>query len=201
MKTPYSLLFILISLLLSTLSSSGQTSKFQTGVEGGPTYCFIWENKFPEPHGDPILGGTLGVFFQYSLNNLFSVKTSLSYERKGYQYDNIAFPGSTIFSYYDYLVMPVLIKINCLKNGLLFMNTGAYFGYMIHHAEKYDHPTDLWDNWNYNKFDCGLSFGVGSTIHVTRVIGISLEIRNNFGLYDIQSEFYNMAKIPKFNNS
>jgi len=171
-----------------------QSTRFQVGIEGGPSLSIIRSDEFVFPSKDCVigLGYTVGVAFQVNLNNKLAVRTNLSFERKGYQ------STSGNFHYrFDYLVLPILFHINLGKKNRSYFNVGPYFGYLFSTSSKYYHWVDHDDEWMYKKYDLGISLGLGFNIPLYHQLWLTIELRDNLGLYNIQ---YKILRYDHFGN-
>ena len=175
-----------------------QQNKLAIGIEGGPglihfrSNSSMWFN-----HRTMGYAGALTV--QYNLNKVFALRTGLGLYRKGSQTDDITITddagkilGVTQFNYYfDYATLPVLLRASIGKKVHYFVNAGAYFGYLtrVHFIakESFGRPNISSGNEmsKYQHFDAGLATGFGLELPIKNKLLLSLELRNNTGLYNI----------------
>ena len=185
---------VLIALSLSMTIVRGQKNKFDVGVEGSPSLTFI-RYYFPFPEKIfPIIGFSGGFFLQYNFPKTFSLRTNIDFEKKG-TIDKVTLSDvsgnsvNTSFHFnFDYLVMPVLFRATFGKKINYFINAGPYVGYLINQTFKYNYlnKTNITNYTNsYNRFDAGITTGLGISIPVKEKILISCEIRNNIGLSNL----------------
>jgi hypothetical protein len=154
---------------------------------------------------DPSFGFSYGAAFQYNFPRLISLRTNVSFERKGFTapFTTTDLTGTptgeeTIHENFDYITIPLLTRISIGEKIHFFANVGPYIGYLIKQAQvtemTEDHPryegeaTD-----NFNKIDYGLTAGIGSRIPIKHKLFLSIEIRNNLG-------FPNISARPVVNN-
>ncbi len=179
-----------------------QNSMFDLGLEGGPNLSTMFvnsNNPFFDFDPKPAIFGSGGFIFQYNFKNFLSLKTGLSYQRKGYQLSNIPFldangniagTGKTSFRF-DYLTFPVLVKASFGKKVNFFVNAGPYVGYLLAKTDrtKLNGSETIYTNdLNYsgiNRWDFGVASGVGIAIPIRTYWVISVEARNYSGLMDI----------------
>ncbi len=182
----------------------GQTNKFDIGLEGGPGLTFIRGNELIDEYNATI-GYSAGVAFQYNFPKMISIRTNLAFERKGStrkfpakDQDNNTIGKITFNTNFNYLTIPVLARITFGRKIKLFINIGPYFGYLIKQTEVMEafneFPETTTNNTeNDKRFDVGITGGIGGGIAIHERILLTLEIRNNLGLY-------NISKIPVYND-
>lgn len=116
---------------------------------------------------------------------IFSIQPGLFFTRMGGRY---AIEGDSLEFRYDYLQMPLLIKMNNLTRGTVcpffgFGGYGAYLikaqGVLVEDGER--EATDLIEE--YNRFDAGLIFSAGFDFRFAGTT-VSLECRYAHGLLD-----------------
>jgi hypothetical protein len=183
MKKIYRIL-TLYFIVFSALLGFGQSKKFQIGVEGGPSLTILSHNGYFLPGKSYIdigLGGMAGITFQYNINAKIGIKTDLSYERKGCQNKSGSFHER-----FDYLVVPMLFKINLGQKSRTFFNVGPYFGYLLSGSIVLDGQVYTNQEVGYKKFDFGFTMGFGGNIHLSNQFGLLVEIRNNLGMFNVK---------------
>lgn len=198
-------LLIAIPFVFFGINSSlhAQNSMFDLGLEGGPNLStMLISSTMFDFDPQPAVFGSGGFIFQYNFKNFLSLKTGISYQRKGYQLKdvtsvdqngNILSNTATSSSRLDYLTFPILVKASFGKKVNFFVNAGPYVGYLLQKTNrlKYDgstttDQTDL-SNGGYNRWDFGIAGGVGIAIPIRTFWVISIEARNYSGLIDIAS--------------
>jgi hypothetical protein len=183
MKTISKISFILL-LYMNPFICQSQSTKFQIGIEGGPSLTMLRDNgynPFTSSNIDIGLGGSIGVAFQYNMNAKMGIGTNLSYERKGWQNKS-----GTFHQRFDYLILPVLFKVSFGKKSRTFIHTGPYFGYLISQSDKLDGDVTNTSENDYKKNDLGVTIGFGVNIPIANQLNMIFEIRNNLGLVDIE---------------
>jgi len=182
--------YTLVLFFLFTISTYAQSSKFEWGAQLGAGFSEL--RDAPEPENS-IIGGVLGLTFQYNMNRMFSIHSNIAVERKGtelpgsdWQCANCPHEGAAI--QLDYVTVPVLARFNFGSKARFFANTGPYVGYLINYE------------WIDTRFDYGWVTGLGGQMDITQKTVLSLEVRNSYGLAPItagNSEFEN----GRYNNS
>jgi opacity protein-like surface antigen len=195
------ILTILSFILFGTTSSlHAQNSMFDLGLEGGPNLStMLISSTIFDFDPQPAIFGSGGFIFQYNFKNFLSLKTGISYQRKGYQLkdlsytDNIGNPigTATASSRLDYLTFPILVKASFGKKVNFFLNAGPYVGYLLQKTDRMKFngstTTDQADlgTAGYNRWDFGIAGGIGIAIPIRTFWVISVEARNYSGLVDI----------------
>jgi len=189
---------ILIFIGLAFYTTYGQTSKFEFGLEGGPSLISLRGNDIIDDLNDPTIGFTGGLFFQYNFNKIIALRTNLAYERKGSIVKQQTYDSSSNSYWdvktnlnFDYLTLPLLNRAPFGNRVLFFVNTGPYLGYLLKqtYVESGENiPTKtLVATSSFKKFDLGVSAGLGLLVPIKQNLAFSLEARNNLGLYDISA--------------
>jgi hypothetical protein len=189
---------ILAVLALTFGSASAQTNKFDIGIEGGPSLVFLHGNEMLGESNHPTTGVSAGAFFQYNFKKILSLRTNLSFERKGsftrYEstdYMGIPIEDVTINSRFDYLTLPLLVRATFGKKVQFFINTGPYIGFLIQLSTitkgglcptKKGNSTSL-----MKRFDAGLTTGIGLAVPFKQKFAFTFEARNNMGLVNISA--------------
>lgn len=193
-------------LILLTICGTiyGQTNKFDIGIESSPSLTFIYGNDIIDNNHKPTIGYSGGLFFQYNFKKVVSLRTNISYERKGSVFTSQATDMNgnplgeiTTNTNFDYLTLPILVRATFGKKVQFFVNAGPYFGYLIKQTfvSKGDNiQTTTSDNTSlFKRLDTGLSTGLGLSVPIKTKFALSFEVRNNLGLY-------NLSVFPVANN-
>ena len=181
---PYLKIFIFAIILLAPILIRGQPVRVQIGVEGGPSLATLRYDLlyFPSKYLEGGLGGTIGITFECNINNRIAIMTNLSFETKG--------NGNTFntHDHLNYIILPVLFHVKFGKIRNLFVNIGPYFGYLLP-------MTDY--QYYYKKFDLGITLGFGAEIPIVHQFGLTIEIRDNLGLFNVSK---NLTYTDKLGN-
>ncbi len=192
-----------------TTALFGQQNKFDIGLVGSPSMVFLRGNDIIKQYHKPTIGFSGGLSFQYNFPKFISIRTDIQFERKGslatgtiYYTDNtgnvIDSEKWTDYFHFDYLTMPILVRATIGKKIKYFFNAGLFAGYLIKQtdifgATKYL-PKQTTDNTSRDqRFDLGATGGLGLSVPIKDNFLISLEIRDNLGLY-------NVSKVQVINN-
>ena len=181
----FQIIKILLLVLLPFVSAIGQISKSQLGIEGGPSLSIQRDGAY-RISNNPTIGGIVGITFEYNFSKNLSVRSSLSYERKGVQYQNES-PNisGTIYSYFDYINLPILLRVYLDKGNHLFVNGGPYFGYLINQVDIFKGEHSSYEMWSYQHIDLGMTIGIGGCFKIFGNMRMSIELRDLLGLYNI----------------
>jgi hypothetical protein len=197
-------LIALVFIAIGATSIQAQTSnRYDWGIEGGPNLSNLRTNYiyyFAEKKA--AIFGSAGFIFQYNTKKILSFKTGFSYQRKGSQTTNLLYTDQTGNSLgvgkntlsLDYITLPILVKASFGKKVQFFVNAGPYVGFLIAKTDKTTVDTgtgtEVFKNYSMgglSHFDFGITSGVGISIPIKESWKIHAELRNYFGLTDINT--------------
>ncbi|AEA44588.1 porin family protein [Fluviicola taffensis] len=181
--------------LTATTSLKAQNSLVDFGIEGGPNLSLLTGTTVFNTKFDPKIFASAGFIFQYNTKKFLSFKTGVSYQQKGYQqsitlvdpFGNNAETGKHS-SRFDYLTLPILVKATFGKKINFFVNAGPYVGYLLNVTSRYKSPSYSGEQKatnSFNRWDFGISAGLGIGVPINDYWVISLEARNYTGLTNI----------------
>ena len=187
----YSLFSILIFI---SFLGFGQSNKLEVQLEGGPSLITVYGGFYPDVK--PIIKGfSGGLYLNYHINKRFSIKSGISYERKGFGdsfYATLAngqaFGVLESSRTFDYLILPLLIRTNFGNKIRYFLNGGPYIGYLTSQQSEINlpnSPTITGVKFTDRKFDLGISTGLGSSFPLNELFSISVEARNNLAIISL----------------
>ena len=167
-------ILILFLIAIIPLFCHSQKTKFEIGIEGGPSLSTIRLDAFffPSKYCLAGMGYTIGLAFKYNLNDRFALKTNLSYERL-ILYHSWLEPSA----WWNYLVLPALFQLKIGKSRHFFLNMGPFVGFALSNYRNEDSA--------YKKFDYGVTMGIGFDIPIFNQWSLTSEIRENLGFLDI----------------
>ncbi|MBX3163703.1 MAG: PorT family protein [Bacteroidetes bacterium] len=187
---------------LTVCSIYGQTNRFDVGIEGSPNWISLNGNEVTERFYEPSIGFSGGMFFRYNFKylkgNFFSLRTELTFEKKGAMIKNIEISNNSgvvdngnLYENFSYMTLPILLaytqRIN--EKFLLYANGGSYLGYLVKQTtvvKGKTSPITKHDNTSsFKQYDIGFSCGFGASFPIKQKFTFSLELRNNLGLYNI----------------
>jgi hypothetical protein len=170
-------------------SSKAQEDGTKFGIKGGVNFSNLYTDNVDD--NNVLTGFNVGLYAKVPLADNIAFQPEISYTGKGAElvYNNALVSGTAQFKL-DYIEVPLLFVVNVTKN--FNIHAGPYAAYLI--SGKTTNKSDsgsynFEDNINtddFNRFDAGLSGGVGLDFNP-----ISFGVRYNYGL----------TKIGKDNNS
>ncbi|MGV3612519.1 MAG: porin family protein [Fluviicola sp.] len=190
---------LLIVLTFGSFSSfRAQNSMFDLGLEGGPNLSTVFiSTNYSNVKTNPAIFGSAGFIFQYNFKNFLSIKTGLSYQRKGFRTsgtyineDGNIYESGVTSSRLDYITFPVLVKASFGKKVQFFINAGPYAGYLLEKTDRLNIPGSS-ETINdpgtsgLSRWDFGAAGGIGIAIPIRTYWVVSVEGRNYTGLSDI----------------
>jgi hypothetical protein len=199
MKTIKTLLLIILSF------TAFSQSKFQVGVESGVGISLSLKNI---PDTKLSISLIDGATFQYNFTKIFSIKTGMYYERKGWRSENqlTDINGSNIGEvvtkrHLHYVSIPFLIKAAFGNKTRFFVNAGPGISFLTSAVSKRKFDTnynldpniykkkETFTNLVDNKIDVGAIFGFGIEVPFKKNLNLTIEARNNFGIRTLFSSF------------
>lgn len=191
-----------------TFLSYGQTNLLDIGVEGGLGVASLRGrgNDFITKSDHIRISYEKGLFIQYNFKKIISIKTGAYYAKKGSSTRIPIFfdlPGPAIDTIkgeesFDYITVPLLVKVTFGNKIRYFINAGPYMGFLLKQTEQYgpirqSPQTTLDGTDSYKKTEKGISTGAGVLFNYKQRLDFSMEIRNNLGLT-------NTSKLPVGND-
>jgi hypothetical protein len=193
MKLLSTLLFVIT---LST-TAFAQDYKFEAGIQGGGNITnmrFAFLALQSTTHLQ--IGHTNGIFIQYNLSKIFSLRidptldflaTTTGKKPITDQSGNVI-RESNFQDHYDYLSLPLLFRTGIGHKITYFLNVGPSFNFLLNQKSIYAgvNPHISSNNTSdYNTFNFGIVTGLGIAIPIKERFSLSFELRNNYGLSDI----------------
>ncbi|ALJ05489.1 hypothetical protein APS56_10325 [Pseudalgibacter alginicilyticus] len=158
----------------------------QIGIKGGVNFSNMYTDDVDD--NNMLTSFNAGLYTSFPLTDFIAIQPELLYSVKGSElvYDN-AFASGTAKFKLNYIEVPLLLKINLAKN--INVHAGPYFAYLIDSQitnESEGGSLDFeenYDNDDFNKFDTGLSAGVGFDLN-----NLGIGLRYNYGLSTVGKE-------------
>jgi hypothetical protein len=165
-------------------TNSGTNAQF--GIKGGLNLSNIYTEDVDDNNVLPSFNA--GFYATLPITEFIAIQPEILYSQKGSEltYDNVFATGKAKFKL-NYVEVPVLVKVNLTKN--LNIHAGPYFAYLIDAQVKNESDggtinfEDTYDNDDFNKFDAGISGGIGLDFD-----SIGIGARYNYGLTTIGKE-------------
>lgn len=156
------------------------------GLKGGVNLSNLYTDNADKQKS--LLGFNAGLFAKLPISKLIAIQPELYFITKGAEvtYNNPFVQGAAKFRY-NYLEMPILVVVNVNEN--FNIHAGPYAAFMLSGDVKNQNSTSLFDfekNINtddYNRFDVGLTAGVGIDIGA-----IGLGARYAYGVNKVGKE-------------
>ncbi len=167
--------------MLHAQGSETVTTEF--GVKGGFNMSNLYNNNADDEN--ILYGFNAGVYATLPISDNIAIQPEILYTTKGAELEyNNAFASGTGKFRLNYIEVPLLVRVNISK--MFNIQAGGYASYLVDSKVSGDgdfnfdqdiNPDDL------NKFDAGLSAGVGVDFNP-----ISVGLRYNYGLTTIGKE-------------
>ncbi len=153
------------------------------GVKGGFNMSNLYQN---DANDDNVLYGfNAGVYATLPISDFVAIQPEILFTTKGAEldYNNVFASGNAKFRL-NYIEVPLLVRVNITKN--FNVHAGGYASYLV--SSKVTGDGDIAfdqqiDTEDLNKFDAGLSAGVGVDFNP-----ISIGLRYNYGLTTVGKE-------------
>jgi Outer membrane protein beta-barrel domain len=180
--------FILIisAFQVSFSQTTNSDSSFKFGVKGGVNFSNLYTDNVED--NNVLTGFNVGLFAKLPITESLAIQPELLYTTKGAElkYNNAFVNGTSTFRL-NYFELPILLVVNLTENFNL--HAGPYVAYLVDGKAKNDAQGTLFDiennlnNEDYNKFDTGISVGVGFD---TDQLGFG--VRYNYGFQKVGKE-------------
>lgn len=191
MKNKIQLLSALIFCFGAAFTSNVQaqindSSNAQIGVKGGLSLSNMYTEDVDD--NNVLLSFNAGLYASIPITTALAFQPEFLYSRKGseLEYNNAFTAGKAKFKL-NYIEVPLLLKFNLTKN--INVHAGPYVAYLIDaqvtnetDGGTFDFVDNL-DNDDFNKFDYGLSAGLGFDFQ-----SIGIGARYNYGLSTVGKE-------------
>jgi Outer membrane protein beta-barrel domain len=183
----YTALILIFGVSLVTVQAqTTEPLQPQFGVKGGVNFSNMYTEDVDD---DNVLTSfNAGLYVNIPITSSLSVQPEVLYSRKGSEltYDNLFASGTAKFKL-NYIEVPVLLKVNLTDN--FSIHAGPYVAYLIDSQVTnesdgggYDFESNF-DNDDFNKFDAGLSAGLGFDFD-----SFGIGARYNYGLMKVGKE-------------
>ena len=180
------LIFCLGATLTTAQAQTNESANAQIGVKGGVNFSNMYTEDVDD--NNVLTSFNAGLYASIPLTSSIAIQPEFLFSRKGAElaYDNAFATGKAKFKL-NYIEVPVLVKVNLTKN--FNIHAGPYFAYLIDGqvTNETDGGTfnfeDNFDNDDFNKFDYGVSAGLGFDFE-----SIGIGARYNYGLSTVGKE-------------
>lgn len=195
---PYLLLFVLFAPALC----NAQAGDLKLGLNFGPSLASLPKNySFPGLEYKMLKSYTAGAGIQYSLSKHLSLRSGISYHRKGNYIRvitdarNINGDSASFFEMYytyHYLSIPILAQVSYGKTVKYSAFAGVFAAHLIQVTSKTfieDHGVYKGKGVGYlRRGDFGIQSGIGISVPFNEKFSGGVELSNSLGLFDIRPE-------------
>ncbi|MGV3460699.1 MAG: porin family protein [Flavobacterium sp.] len=191
MKLKFSIVLLIVAF--------AATAQVKLGINAGATQSGLRGNDFVKKYTyrtDFLVGASIEV----ALDSSFALVGNVNYERKTTSNDiwleNIDFDPIAPITYSEvelrsrlhYLTETIMARYYFGKSKMLFANAGFFGAAYLGETYKVDGEKTDFNNEDYIKsFDFGLSAGFGAAFSLSPKNTLSIELRDNLGLANINN--------------
>ena len=180
------LILIVSAFQISFSQTTSSDSSFKFGFKGGVNFSNLYTDNVDD--NNVLTGFNAGIFAKLPITESLAIQPEMLYTTKGAElkYNNAFVNGTSTFRL-NYIEVPVLLVINLTNN--FNIHAGPYVAYLVDGKATNNAQGTLFDiennlkNEDYNKFDTGVSVGVGFD---TDQIGFG--VRYNYGFQKVGKE-------------
>lgn len=174
-------LFLLLCSILATQQTFAQISKYQYGIDIGPTIGRTIGT-------DLNTGYSTGAYFQYNSAKSFSFKTQLAYIQ--ISEETFSDTNPAIKTKLNYLELPITGKFSWGYKYKIFVALGPYYSILLSQrritlTEDGSNAKESEQINDFKNSDFGLSSSFGLEFRLNNKINLSLEKKNSRGLINI----------------
>jgi len=155
------------------------------GVKGGFNMSNLYGSGDDVDDNNILYGFNAGVYATLPISDFVAIQPELLFTTKGSKLEyNSAFASGDAKFRLNYIELPLLVRVNVTKN--FNIHAGGYASYLVSSKISGNGTVDFDQNIDtddLNKFDAGLSAGVGVDFNP-----ISVGLRYNYGLTTVGKE-------------
>jgi hypothetical protein len=176
-------LTLFLSASFGMLHAQDNNVNTEFGVKGGFNMSNLYNNNADDEN--VLYGFNAGVYATLPIADFVAIQPELLFTTKGAELEyNSAFASGDAKFRLNYIELPLLVRVNVTKN--FNIHAGGYASYLVSSKVSgngtFDFDQDI-DTDDLNKFDAGLSAGVGVDFNP-----ISIGLRYNYGLTTVGKE-------------
>lgn len=178
-------LTLFISASFGMLHAQDNNVNTEFGVKGGFNMSNLYNSGDDVDDNNILYGFNAGVYATLPISDFIAIQPEVLFTTKGaeLEYNNALVSGNAKFKL-NYIEVPLLVRVNITKN--FNVHAGGYASYLVSSKVKgsgdFDFDEDI-DTNDLNKFDAGLSAGVGVDFSP-----LSIGVRYNYGLTTVGKE-------------
>ncbi|MBG6062625.1 hypothetical protein IWX83_002425 [Flavobacterium sp. CG_9.1] len=182
MKNSKNLIFA--SAVLGLMSFTGMQAQEKIasyGFKGGLNFSNLYTDTVDD--NNVLTGFNAGLYAKFPITNSIAIQPEINYTTKGAElvYNNALIQGTAKFNV-NYIEVPVLLVANITEN--FNVHVGPYAAYMVSgkttNDSNFSSSQRELDTNDFNKFDAGISGGVGIDLDA-----VNFGVRYNYGLTKI----------------
>ncbi|MET3026785.1 porin family protein [Flavobacterium sp. UW10123] len=155
------------------------------GVKGGFNMSNLYGSGDDVDDNNILYGFNAGVYATLPISDFVAIQPELLFTTKGSKLEyNSAFASGDAKFRLNYIELPLLVRVNVTKN--FNIHAGGYASYLVSSKVSGNGTVDFDENIDtddLNKFDAGISAGVGVDFNP-----ISVGLRYNYGLTTVGKE-------------
>ncbi len=178
-------LTLFLSASFGMLHAQDNNVNTEFGVKGGFNMSNLYDSGDNVDDNNVLYGFNAGVYATLPISDFVAIEPELLFTTKGakLEYNNALASGDAKFKL-NYIELPLLVRVNVTKN--FNIHAGGYASYLVSSKVNgngsFNFDEDI-DTDDLNKFDAGLSAGVGVDFNP-----ISIGLRYNYGLTTVGKE-------------
>ena len=178
-----------IAIIIATsfsVNAQSNDSNAEFGVKGGVNFSNMYTEDVDD--NNVLTSFNAGLYVKLPITDMIAIQPELLYSRKGAElsYNNLFATGTAKFKL-NYIELPVLLKLNLTDN--FNIHAGPYLAYLVNAQVTNENDNgsldfeNTLDNEDFNKFDYGVSGGIGFDFD-----SFSIGARYNYGLQTVGKE-------------
>ncbi|MFV0238085.1 MAG: porin family protein [Flavobacteriales bacterium] len=126
---------------------------------------------------DPKIGFNVGAFADFYINDRWSIKPKVIYDKKGFAYSD---GKSNVDVKLNYVTVPVTANYHFGGTRRWYLNAGGYAGFLVGAKSEDQDVKDF-----LNGTDFGLAFGIGHKFPISDNVKLFVEYESQVGLVNI----------------
>ena len=187
-------ILITVIFVFFTLNVFCQSSSLRVGIGIKPIVSSVHDTD-PDLNLDPFNALSLGAAVDYKLSNKLLLSSGLEYEKKGARGETLIFNDqgfSTGASPYrfnlNFLQLPLYVTYRSNGKFKFYASLGCNLGYLFNQELAHDDNAFPDSETNFNEFELSLLLGGGIEFSYNERFDLSLGLRNNRALTELESE-------------
>ena len=167
------------------------------GIHTGVNYSSLRFEDNRTSENDSEISYLIGVSAEFYISKKLYLDIELNYERDKVSVyideiiiNSVSYGGNyRNYDIYEFLSLPIMLKYEIGDKNPFYLKGGPYLGYLLSAKERINKGRLSKDvSVLFTDFDFGLSIGVGKVFNIGTSHTLVLELRNNLGLTNINSD-------------